>query len=375
MKYKINFMHIGMMFVIVWIMMDLSFLTCMAKTGFEKEKPVGVMATAVDRRIAVSWEPVSAAEEYEVYEATEVNGKRSKFLVAERTESCQAILKEREPGSTYVYYVRACKKAGNGTKIYSRKSAAVSTTVAVEGMSTIKNFLKTALAPVGSTMYIWGGGWNKADTGAGKDAKRVGLSPAWRSFAAGKTSSYNYKNYRYNIHMGLDCSGYVGWTVYNVLNTKNNGKGYVFSASAQAKQFTELGFGSYRQASRVRDYKAGDIMSSTCNCCGHVWIVVGQCSDGSVVLLHASPSGVQLNGTVTPQGSKNSQAVRLAAKYMKKYYHSWYQKFPRMDRGSTYLAHYGQMRWRTTGKKIVLSDPDGLQNMHAEKVLEKLFDR
>lgn len=375
MKYKINFWHIGVMLAIWWTMMNLFSLPCMAKEAFEKEKPLGVMATAVDHRIAVSWEPVSGAQEYEIYEATGAKGKRSEFLMVERTGSCQAVLEKKKAGLSYSYYVRACKKAENGAKIYSCNSAVVSTTVAVNGVSTIKNFLKTALAPVGSTMYVWGGGWNKADTGAGKDAKRVGLSPAWRSFAAGKTSSYNYKNYRYKIHKGIDCSGYVGWTVYNVLNTKNNVRGYVFSASEQAKKFSELGFGSYRQASQVRDYKAGDIMSSTCNCCGHVWIVAGQCSDGSVVLLHASPSGVQLNGTVTPKGSKNSQAVRLATKYMKKYYNAWYQKFPRMDRGSAYLSHYGQMRWRTTGKKVILSDPDGLQNMRADKVLEELFGR
>lgn len=369
-----NFLHIGMMFVIVWTMIHFFFVTCFAKTVFEGEQPLGVMATAVRHQIAVSWEPVFGAEEYEIYEATKVNGKRSKFLMVKRTENCQALLEGKKSGICYVYYVRACKNTKNGAKIYSRKSATASTTVAAKGVSTIKNFLKTALAPVGSTMYVWGGGWNKADTGAGEDAKRVGLSPAWRSFANGQTSSYNYKNYRYQIHAGLDCSGYVGWTIYNVLHTKNNGRGYVFSASKQAKKFSELGFGSYRQASQVRDYRAGDIMSSTCNCCGHVWIVVGQCSDGSVVLLHASPSGVQLNGTVTPKGNKNSQAVRLAAKYMKKYYNSWYQKFPRMDRGSAYLAHYGQMRWNTAGKESILSDPDGLQKMQAEKVLEELFD-
>lgn len=115
-------------------------------------------------------------------------------------------------------------------------------------------------------------------------------------------------------------------------------------------------------------------MSSTCKCCGHVWIVVGQCSDGSVVLLHSSPAGVQINGTVTPQGKKNSQAVALAKKYMKKYYGEWYQKFPKVDRGSSYLSHYGQMRWRTTGKNVVLSDPDGYQDMSAEEVLKALFE-
>ena len=47
---------------------------------------------------------------------------------------------------------------------------------------TLKNFLKTALMPVGKTMYVWGGGWNKEDTGAGIEAVSIGLSPNWEKF-------------------------------------------------------------------------------------------------------------------------------------------------------------------------------------------------
>ncbi|MCM1179316.1 MAG: hypothetical protein NC347_03605 [Clostridium sp.] len=360
-------------------MMNIFSFSCEAKTVFQKDKPVGVMSTAVENQVAVSWEPVSGAAGYEIYEAAEnlpASAKtRLQYSVVRKTKSCQAVLSEKEAGVTYHYYIRAYQKTKNGRITYSGKSAVTSTTVAVEGTSTIKNFLTTALAPVGSTMYVWGGGWNEADTGAGPEARRIGLSPAWRSFAKDKKSSYNYNHYRYKIHKGLDCSGYVGWAVYNVLNTRKNKKGYVYSASKQAKQFSKLGFGSYKSANKIQNYKAGDIMSSTCSCCGHVWIVVGQCRDGSVVLLHASPAGVQLNGTVTPKGRKNSQAVKLAKKYMKKYYKTWYRKYPKMDRGSSYLSHYGQMRWKTTGKNVVLSDPDNYQNMSADKILKDLFDR
>lgn len=347
----------------------------MGKTAFKKRQPLGVMATAVGNQIVISWEPVSGAETYEIFEAIEIAGKRSKFLMIERTKDCQMVLVKKAADVSYVYCVRACKKTTNRIAIYSRKSAVVSTAMTVKGISTIKNFLKTALAPIGFTMYVWGGGWDETDTGAGMDARRVGVSPAWRSFASGKTALYNYADHRYKIHEGLDCSGYVGWVVYNVLNTDDHGEGYVFPASEQAKKLSGLGFGSYRPASRVTDYQAGDIMSSACRCCSHVWIVVGQCSDNSVVLLHASPSGVQLNGTVTPDGNKTSQAIRLATKYMKKYYRSWYRRFPQIDRGVAYLGHYGQMRWKTEGDGVILSDPDGLQNMWAEEVLEKLFDR
>ena len=149
------------------------------------------------------------------------------YQLAKQTKKSQCILKNKEPGRVYYYYIRAYKVKSSKKLQYSKASKKVSTTVPVEGVSTIKNFLQTAIAPIGSTMYVWGGGWNKADTAAGKDAKRLGLSPKWRSFAKNKDASYNYNYYRYQIHNGLDCSGYVGWCVYNVLNTKNGQKGYV----------------------------------------------------------------------------------------------------------------------------------------------------
>lgn len=369
-KEKIKIRHIAIFLGIVWIMVNSNAINSYAKTSFSNTKPIGVMSTAVGTKIAVSWEPVAGATGYQVYES-----KGEAYQLVKQTKECQHILSGKETGKVYRYYVRAYKVNAKGKKTYSKTSKKVSTTVAEDGVSTIKNFLQTAVAPVGSTMYVWGGGWNKADTAAGKDAKHVGLSPQWRSFAKNKKSSYNYRNYRYQIHDGLDCSGYVGWCVYNVLNTKNNKKGYVYSASKQAKKFSDMGFGSYRSAKKIKDYRAGDIMSSTCKCCGHVWIVIGQCEDGSVVLVHSSPAGVQICGTVTPSGKKNSKAYKLAQKYMKKYYSSWYKKYPDVSRNSSYLSHYGQMRWSVTGGNVKLSDPDGYQGMSAEEVLADLFGK
>lgn len=349
-----------------------------AKASFSERKALGVMATAVKTDIAVSWEPVQGASGYLVYEAVgqgDTKAATSAYQLVKRTKKRQCTVSDKEPGKVYYYYIRAYRIKSDGKLQYSKASKKVSTTVPVEGISTIKNFLQTAIAPIGSTMYVWGGGWNKADTAAGKDAKRIGLSPRWRSFAKNKDASYNYNRYRYQIHNGLDCSGYVGWCIYNTRNTKANQEGYVYKASKQAKKFSELGFGHYCPADKVTDYLAGDVMSSTCQCCGHVWIVVGQCADKSVVMVHSSPSGVQLCGTPTPSGSVDSNACRLAKKYMKKYYRKWYQKYPRVSRGSSYLSHYGQMRWYTNGKHAVLSDPDGYHNMDAEEILKDLFGR
>ena len=59
----------------------------------------------------------------------------------------------------------------------------------------------------------------------------------------------------------------------------------------------------------------------------HIYIVVGSCADGSVVLVHSSPAGVRLSGTPDKKGRTNSEAVKLAKKYMKKYYFRIWQLF------------------------------------------------
>ncbi|EFM40170.1 hypothetical protein HMPREF0379_0094 [[Eubacterium] yurii subsp. margaretiae ATCC 43715] len=234
---------------------------------------------------------------------------------------------------------------------------------------TLKNFLKTALMPVGKTMYVWGGGWNKEDTGAGIEAVSIGLSPNWEKFAKKQNKNYNYKKTSYQIHDGLDCSGYVGWVIYNVFHDKDGQKGYVMLAEKMAKEFSKQGFGTFTPAKSVKNYRAGDIMSNKY----HVYIVIGTCSDGSVVLVHASPPGVQINGTVNSKGQKNSEAKKLADSYMKKYFHSWYAKYPPKTLELSYLKKYDQMRWNI-GKNGVIQDEEGLADMNASQVLKVIFD-
>lgn len=234
--------------------------------------------------------------------------------------------------------------------------------------STIKKLLQVGLKPVGSTMYIWGGGWKGKANKPGKEACTMGVSPSWKKFYKKQTKKYNYRKYRYQSSKGLDCSGYIGWCIYNVMNTRSGNQGYVMYAKQMAKNFSSRGWGTYTAKKKVRNYKAGDIMSSS----GHVYMVVGQCRDKSVVLLHSSPPGVQLCGTSTPSGKANSQAVKLAKKYMKKYYPSWHRKFPNCSRGRSYLKDYNQMRWDISGKKV-MTDPEGYRKMSAEQILKDLF--
>lgn len=253
-------------------------------------------------------------------------------------------------------------------KSSTSKKKVTTKTSQIKSRSTLKKLLQTALKPVGSTMYVWGGGWNKADTGAGKTARTIGVSPKWKTFFKKQTSSYDYNTTKYQIENGLDCSGYIGWSIYNILNTKSGNEGYVMKASDMASNFASRGWGTYTYKTGVNDYRAGDIMSMP----GHVWMVLGQCKDGSVVLLHSSPPGVQISGTATRNGNRNSQAVALAKKYMKKYYPAWYKKYPDCSKGSSYLTQSSRMRWDLSGKSI-MSDPDGYRKMSAEQILRDLL--
>lgn len=234
------------------------------------------------------------------------------------------------------------------------------------GIKTIKNLVKTAFEPVGKVMYIYGGGWNENDDGPGKEAMTYGLSDSWIEFSKEQDSSYNYKDYDYKknvnvIHLGLDCSGYVGWVIYNVLNDE---RGYVTNSRNMGFMLEEKGLGSVALNSGISLPKAGDIMFGKCN---HVYISIGKCFDGSVLLLHSSPPGVQLSGTYTPGGKKNSEAIRLAESYMKKYYKEWYNRFPENSRDTAYLTEYDKFEWK------VLGDEEGYRNMSPCEILKDVF--
>ena len=232
--------------------------------------------------------------------------------------------------------------------------------------NTILRLLQIAKEPLGSTMYVWGGGWNEEDTGAGVEAMTIGVSPRWREFFLEQDENYNYEDTEYQIHDGLDCSGYVGWVVYNIIENENGvGTGYVFSSATIAEKYADMGFGSYTPAEEITKRYPGDVMSMN----GHVWIVIGECSDGSVVLINSTPPGVVIKGTRLADGSI-SEAVALAEKYMSTYYADWYARYPDCSASYDYLPQSSSMSWNGE----TLSDPEGLRDMNAADVLRILFD-
>lgn len=223
--------------------------------------------------------------------------------------------------------------------------------------ATIKSFLEKALLPVGHTMYIWGGGWNEEDSEAGGTATQIGLSPRWKEFYLQQDSDYDFEMHRFERENGLDCSGYVGWAIYNTFETKDGKDGYVTSSTDMAEEFAQLGWGDIVKDST--QFLPGDIVSME----GHVWICLGTCQDGSVLLVHSSPPGVSVCGT--QMSGTDSIAVQIATEYMSKYYPKWQQQYPNRSVPASYLENVTVFRWN----ERVMLDAKRLQTMSAEEVI------
>ena len=227
---------------------------------------------------------------------------------------------------------------------------------------TIKNYLKNALQPVGACLYVWGG-WGHGTT--------KGVPSEWKTFYDSQNSSYNYKNHMFERSKGLDCSGFVGWAAYQIMQTKSNvGGGYTVVSGSVGPTYVSRGWGTIISQSKLAadNYKIypGDIGYDD----GHTWIMLGQCNDGSCVVLHSTNNaGVQLAGTPTPGGNYASQAVALAEKYMARY--PGYQKNRAMYHTSTgqFIKRGNFLRWN----RSTLADPDGYLKMTADQILADLY--
>ena len=226
----------------------------------------------------------------------------------------------------------------------------------INGKKTLTTLLKNALVPCGRTLYIWGGGWG----GVGSDSSIIGYQSSWLTwFKAHATSDYDYTKYRYQYGNGLDCSGYVAWTVYNTIYTTSGKSSIVTSSTNVASTYAKKGWCTLVSSSD-KTYKPGDIISMD----GHVWISLGQYSDGSVLLIHSSPKGVQISGTA------GTAAVK-ASYYMTKYFPAW--PYAARTVSSGYLNYVGKGRWKTSGTGSILTDPDGIQSMSADQVMKFLL--
>ena len=265
----------------------------------------------------------------------------------------------------------------------------------VPGERTLTNFFKTALSAVGRALYVYGGAWDYQDVGSSFQARSIGVADSWVQFFYEQSNNYHYKNttksqsyypfgaWNEYYYAGVDCSGYVGWIIYNIMNNKSGNSGYVMGSTKMAKTFASYGWGTYTRdyaapTASNNKFKVGDIISMD----GHVWICLGLCSDYSMVILHSTPSdsrtgnpggGAQLGAI----GSSTScEAYILADNYNKNYYKDWYNRYQTSLKSySSYLsmnnANCGKFSWNLD--ETGLTDPDNLSAMDASHILEKIF--
>ena len=250
---------------------------------------------------------------------------------------------------------------------------------------TILSLLKNAIVPCGRVLYIWAGG-HEEPVASGL----ASYPDFWDDFyVAHASTTYNRHDYEWEKKAGLDCSGYVGWVVYNTLHSKSGEEWLAYSTAEMKNYYLNKGYANpdyinFKAATSTTlpgKVYPGDL----CIMAGHVMICLGTCSDGSVVFIHSSPSdgdggGVQISGTKRPvkvtkdgkttiEWKSDSQAAALAQKYMSKYFPEW-PFGTRSALPSEYMRFaYGRIHWKTD----VLSDPDGVIKMSADQVLKLLL--
>ena len=114
------------------------------------------------------------------------------------------------------------------------------------------------------------------------------------------------------------------------MHSRSGGAGYVRPAVELARALAERHcYGIWTQRYAPEELRPGDVVSIP----GHVWICLGQCGDGSAVILHSTPSpsvtgrpggGVQLS---VMGERENCLAVQLARWYMGRYYPEWSRRY------------------------------------------------
>lgn len=305
-------------------------------------------------------------------------------VIYEEAGSVTVLPQEIRPGTTVKVY-------GNpATHIYETFVGTdyVAPVTGTAGERSLKNFLATAMTPVGTALYIYGGHWNWHDDGASNQATTLGLSSKVTEFFQEQNQYFSYinngnysksyfphQNWNQYHAVGMDCTGYVGWALYNTLYPYSGGEGLVYKSTQQAYTLANLGYGTY---SKDRNFQVGDIFSMA----GHVWIYLGSCPDGSFVILHSTPSpsvsgaeggGVQLTGVGT---SPSCQAVALAQSYMETYFPDWTARYSAQYKSySSYTSMSnwpaGRFSWHSSGAGLL--DIDGYAHLSAEEILADLF--
>ena len=274
------------------------------------------------------------------------------------------------------------------------------------GKHTLKNFLQTALMPVGNVLYVFGGGWDWQDIGTSNLTRSIGVSELWTKAFDKADSDYIYRDdgnhagstypfgkWNQYYYMGLDCAGYVGWVLYNTLYDKSLAHpGFVGYADEIAKKLADnYGLGTWNH--NETNMRPGDVVSND----HHVYICLGTCKDGSAVILDSNivtsktgklGGGVCFSVFSSVENDQHCEAYRLVSYYLEKYYPQWTARYTLTEKSvKDYMIFpdddpcTGVFHWNiiadtqnVASEEIKgLADPEGLAEMDAEAILKILF--
>ncbi|WP_418985238.1 hypothetical protein [Agathobaculum sp.] len=246
------------------------------------------------------------------------------------------------------------------------------------GRRTVLNLLRTAMQPIGTTLYIYGGGWNEQDTGADVAARAPLPSPAWRAFFLSQNVAYDYRRFldpRFR-RCGLDCSGYLGWTLCATLHSEPQNEGYVCPSTEMAGRLAARGLGTLLRF--PTDFLPGDVFSMS----GHVWLCVGACRDGSLVIAHSSPTpdrigtgrggGAQLSALPPDDSNLSCEALTLARHYMRRF-PTWSARYAAQAKPRAQYTVLPDNPNSGLFRFTALSDPENIKNQDAPTILSALF--
>lgn len=269
---------------------------------------------------------------------------------------------------------------------------------------TLTDFLSNSIKPLGTTLYIFGGGWAYDKECGDENSMTIGVAPSWKEFFDSQNEWFVYKNSKKkstsyfpfngkNTHheKGLDCTGFLGWIFYNTFEKEGSTKNYVYTTSKWLDTFSEtLHLGTKEiPEGKPLDIKdslnTGDIVVIS----GHAYIVVGKCDDDSIVIIHSSVSnsitgayggGVQLSAiNLHNSSNKNCKAYDLADSYMTKYFPEWHKRYPTVVKPFEKYLHFKDKEKRYGifhfDYENVLDDKDLLREKDASEVLSFLFDK
>ncbi len=256
------------------------------------------------------------------------------------------------------------------------------------GVRTRRNLLLNAFAPVGTTLYV-----PEGIAGSGEGAVPAG----WADFFSWQDETYLYTEWESSglalyQTCGIDNGGYIAYVLENVLETGESlprdtsvitsleemGLGMVLPLmeggwpdedEAEASEDEEDAGPPTVSLDDIISLMPGDLICTF----DEVWIVLGTCADGSLVVFRCAPTlsyqdmpggGVQLSAVGS---STDSLAYHLVKQVTENIYPLWSERYDVCLLDPSLMYQASCFVWTD------LSDPEGLTALSARQIITSLL--